>query len=98
GDAGHESSAPDAGSDAASGDAGGDAAVPTWATYAEAQEALEPLRFPGPRTAAGSRGACTDNHFVWRDPNGALHSWSAATQSRTDYTIEGGQVRPFFAP
>jgi hypothetical protein len=80
------------------GDGGGDAGIETWDTYDEAQSALEAKRFPGPLTAAGSRGECTANHLVWRDSDGALHSWAAQTQSRIDYTFVAPQNRPLFAP
>ncbi len=66
-------------------------------TWAEAQTALAALRFPGPLTAQGSRGACAPSHFVWRDQDGAMHAWSATTKTRIDYAFTS-TYRPFFAP
>jgi hypothetical protein len=93
-----EGGSPTAGSDAGTEGGAGDAGPQVWATYDEAQKALEAKRYPGPLTAQGSKGFCTANHFVWRDSDGTLHSWAAATQSRVDYTFENPVNRPFFAP
>jgi hypothetical protein len=57
-------------------------------TYEAAQAALEKLRYPGPTTAQGSTGRCTDSRFIWRDSDGTLHSWKAADESRVDYTFK----------
>lgn len=62
----------------------------------DAQRALAALRSPGPATAQGSAGFCTDNYFVWREGNGALHAWSK-DGTQIDYAFKA-QRRPFFAP
>ncbi|HVH44409.1 MAG TPA: hypothetical protein VM925_18780 [Labilithrix sp.] len=69
-----------------------------WKTYDEAQKALAAKRFPGPLTATGSIGACTANHFVWQEQDGALHSWSAKTQTRTDYAFKSKEYRGLIFP
>ncbi len=58
---------------------------------------LEKKRYPGPLTAQGSRGVCTDSRFVWRDSDGTLHAWTAATQARLDYAWKA-PVGPSFFP
>lgn len=71
-------------------------AGPGAGTYAAAQVMLEQKRFPGPLTAQGSRGMCTDTRFVWRDSDGTLHAWTASTQIRTDYAFKAPQGPSFF--
>lgn len=66
-------------------------------SYDDEQKALEALRFPGPLTAQGSRGVCTKTHFVWRDGDGALHSWNGLTKAKTDYAFTT-LYRPFWQP
>lgn len=63
-------------------------------TYDEVQRTLEALRSPGPVTAQGSRGTCTDSYFTWRDLDGTIHAWSGATQARIDYPYKAPRA-PF---
>lgn len=65
--------------------------------YDAVQAKLEAKRFPGPVTTPGSAGACTSSHFVWKDSDGALHSWAAQTQVHVDYVFKA-QTRPYFIP
>jgi hypothetical protein len=83
---------PPAGDDGGATNGGIDADVPTFASYDEAQAALEKKRFPGPTTAQGSTGYCAPSTFVWRDGDGSLHSWSGATQQKIDYTFKAARA------
>jgi hypothetical protein len=76
-------------------DAGADGGVDL-TTYASAQTSLASKRFPGPLTSQGSRGMCTDSRFLWRDSDGTLHAWTAATQTRVDYTFKAPSTPAFF--
>jgi hypothetical protein len=67
-------------------------------TYEAAQAALEKVRYPGPTTAQGSTGRCTESRFVWRDSDGSLHSWKASDESRVDYTFKQPTTANFFWP
>jgi hypothetical protein len=80
---GGSSAKTDGGGASDSGSGGADAG-----TYEAAQAALQKLRYPGPTTAQGSTGRCTDSRFIWRDTDGSLHSWKAADESRVDYTFK----------
>jgi len=64
--------------------------------YDVTQRSLEALRSPGPVTAQGSRGACTDSYFAWRDMDGTLHSWSGTARTRLDYPFKAPRQAGFF--
>jgi hypothetical protein len=66
--------------------------------YDDVQAALASKRFPGPTTAAGSKGYCTSSYFVWRETDGTLHSWAPKTQARIDYGFKAAGTRPYFVP
>ena len=66
--------------------------------YDDIQAKLDAKRFPGPTTSQGSKGACTSKYFVWKDTDGAVHSWAGKTQSRIDYAFKVQGSRPYFVP
>jgi hypothetical protein len=98
GGGGQEAGGPDTGSGRDSSkpppaDAGSDGGKPS---YAAAQSTLQAKRFPGPLTSQGSTGTCTNSRLVWRESDGALHSWAASDQSQIDYAFTAPQTVTFF--
>ena len=76
-----------------------DSSVPDGSTaigYDDTQRSLEAVRSPGPVTAQGSRGTCTDSSFAWRDMDGSIHSWSGTTRIRLDYPFKAPRPAGFF--